>query len=264
MAAGEGSQRPDRYGQAWAEVYDSEHSHMVPADEQLELLARLAGDGQALELGVGTGRVALPLAARGVDVHGLDASPLMVAKLRAKPGGDALSVTIGDMADHAVPGPFRLVYVVFNTFFGLLTQEQQVRCFQRTAALLEPGGAFLLECFVPDVGRFDRGQSLRTVRVTDEEVRLDAGRHDPVAQQVFSNIVRMRNDTVAVHPVRQRYAWPPEIDLMAQIAGLRLRRRTGGWGEEPFTAASQTHVSIYEHAHAGTLPPRERVPTSGP
>lgn len=218
---------------------------MVPADSQLRLLSELAGDGTALELGVGTGRVALPLAARGVDVQGLDASPSMLARLRDKPGGEDLTVTIGDMADPGVTGPFRLIYVVFNTFFVLRTQQEQVRCFEKVAALLEPDGVFLLECFVPDLARFHRGQSLTASRITDDDVRLDASRHDPVRQQVFSSVLRLGNAAISVHPIRLRYAWPAEMDLMALMAGLRLKERLGGWGRERFTAASTGHVSIY-------------------
>ena len=237
----------DRYGAAWAEVYDEEYAAMVPPDSQLGRLAELAGDGTALELGIGTGRVALPLLARGVDVQGLDASPAMIARLRTKPGGEELKVTMGDMADPGtVAGSFRLVYVVFNTFFGLRNQQEQVACFRGVAGLLEPGGVFLLECFVPELGRFDRGQSLRTVRLTDGDVRLDASRHDPVNQQVVSNVIRLANGAVSVRPVRLRYAWPGEIDLMAALSGLDLRERWGGWGGEAFTAASGFHVSVYE------------------
>ncbi len=236
---------PDRYGEAWAEVYDDEHVFMVPPESQLARLADLAEGGRALELGIGTGRVALPLAARGVDVEGLDASPAMVARLRAKQGGRALRVTIGDMVDPPVAGPFRLVYVVFNTFFGLPSQQQQVRCFSKVADLLEPDGVFLLECFIPDPGRFDRGQSLRTVRVGDDDVRLDASRHDPVSQRVAASVIRLANDAIAVRQIRLRYAWPAELNLMAQLAGLQRRERTGVWDGEAFNAASQTHVTIY-------------------
>ncbi len=189
--------------------------------------------------------MALPLAARDIDVEGLEASPVMVARLRAKPRGAELAVTIGDMAAPPVVGPFHLVYVVFNTFFALLTQEQQVVCFHKVADLLEPDGVFLLECFVPDPGRFDRGQSLRTVRLGTDEVRLDASRHDAVGQQVTSSVIRLAESAVSVLLIRLRYAWPAELDLMAQLAGLELRERMGGWGGEPFTAASSAHVSVY-------------------
>jgi SAM-dependent methyltransferase len=245
MAGGETPQTPDRYGELWAEVYDDEHAFMVPPESQLSFLAVLAAGGRALELGIGTGRVALPLAARGVNVEGLDASPSMVERLRSKPGGDAIPVTMGNMADLPVDGSFRLVYVVFNTFFGLLTQQDQVSCFKRVAAVLEPDGAFVMECFVPDLRRFDRGQSFRTISVDDHAVRLDASRHDPVAQQIVAGIVRLGIDSVSFRPVRLRYAWPAELDLMAEIAGMRLRQRWAGWSREDIDAASTSHISVY-------------------
>lgn len=215
----------DSYGEQWADVYDDEHSFMVPSEDQLARLVALAGNGRALELGIGTGRVALPLAARGVDVGGLDASPSMVARLRAKPGGHQLTVTIGDMADPPVTGPFRLVYVVFNTFFNLLTQQQQVACFRNVADLLEPDGVFLLECFVPDLGRFDQGQSLRTARLSDHDVRLDASRHDPVSQND-----RLQRGA----PGEQRCLGTPHP------AALRLARRDRSHGRGRGTAARRT------------------------
>jgi SAM-dependent methyltransferase len=234
------------YGERWAEVYDDVHGSLVVPEEQLGLLASLAGEGRALELGVGTGRVALPLAGRGVRVEGLDASPAMVARLQAKPGGDRLPVTIGDMADLAVEGTFTLVYVVFNTFFNLSTQADQVRCFRRVSDVLEPGGAFVLECFVPDVGRFDRGQSLRTLRMSVDHVVLDASVHDPLSQIVRAQQITIGNGDVRVWPIGLRYAWPSELDLMAELAGLRLRSRWGSWAGDPFTASSANHVSAYE------------------
>jgi SAM-dependent methyltransferase len=233
------------YGETWADIYDEHHAFLVPTEAQLSLLAELAGGGQALELGIGTGRVALPLAARGVKVEGIDASVSMVARMRSKPGGEVLPVVLGDMADVAPAGRFRLVYVVFNTFFALLSQEDQVRCFKAVAAALEPDGAFLLECFVPDPTRYDRGQSLRTMHLGDEDVRIDASRHDSVGQLVRSNVVHITNSSVSVRPVHLRYAWPAELDLMSQLAGLRLDHRWGGWGKEPFSAVSTSHVSVY-------------------
>jgi SAM-dependent methyltransferase len=236
---------PDLYGERWADVYDDEYSSMVPPDEQLELLAELADGGPALELGIGTGRIALPLVARGVDVSGLDASPSMIERLRAKPGGDAIPVTIGDMANCSVAGTFRLVFVVFNTLFGLLTQEEQVACFANVARVLEPGGVFCIECFVPDPGRFARGPTLRTMWMTLDDVSLHAGKPDPVTQQVSVQDIHIGSDGISIRPIRLRYAWPAELDLMAQLAGLRLEHRWGGWNRQRFDAASTTHVSVY-------------------
>jgi SAM-dependent methyltransferase len=238
--------RPNRYGELWADVYDDEHAFMVPPDAQLGVLADLVGNGRALELGIGTGRVALPLAKRGIIIEGIDASPSMVARLRAKPGGEGLQIVIGDMATLDVSGPFRLVYVMFNTIFALLTQDAQIACFRRVADLLEPSGCFCLECFVPDLGRFNDAQSIRTVSVDDDGVRVDASRHDPVTQQITSAIIHIRADGTSVRPMRLRYVWPAELDLMARLAGLRLRDRWGDWNGGAFTAESRAHITVYQ------------------
>ena len=237
------------YGDRIAPVYDEWVERLgLETDTAVELLAALAGGGPVLELAIGTGRIALPLVERGVEVHGIDASEEMVARLRAKPRGSEIPVTIGDFADVAVPGPFSLVFVAFNTFFALLTQDDQVRCFANVAARLADGGVFVVEAFVPDLGRFDRGQRLETSDVDLESIRIHASRHDPVGQRVFGQTALVREDGIRFFPVELRYAYPPELDLMARLAGLRLRERFGGWEREPFTAASGHHVSIYERA----------------
>src|SRR5918911_134762 len=205
------------YGERIAEVYDAWPGVPADTDATVAFLAARAGGGPALELGIGTGRVALPLAARGVQVHGVDASPAMVARLRAKPGGDAVPVELGDFAEVHTPGPFTLVFVVFNTLFGLLDQDAQVRCFARVAERLRPGGRFVVEAFVPDLGRFDRGQRTGTTAVSVDEVRLDASIHDPVQQVVRTNHVYIRAGSLEMFPVAIRYAWPSELDLMARI-----------------------------------------------
>jgi SAM-dependent methyltransferase len=231
------------YGERIAEVYDERHDTFDEA--AVRLLAELARGGRALELGVGTGRVALPLTGRGVEVHGIDASPAMVERLRAKPGGDAVAVTFGDFADVAVEGEFALVYVVFNTFFALLSQEAQVRCFRNVARRLAPGGVFLVEAFVPDVARYDGGQVNRATEVTTERVVYDVAQHDPARQYVTGQSVVITDGRVRLYPVQLRYAWPSELDLMARLAGLRLRERRGGWQREPFNGSGK-HVSVYE------------------
>ncbi|MDQ3805853.1 MAG: class I SAM-dependent methyltransferase, partial [Acidobacteriota bacterium] len=198
-----------------------------------------------LELGVGTGRVALPLRERGVEVHGIDASPAMVERLRAKPGGDRIAVTLGDFAEVGVGGEFALVYVVFNTFFALLSQEAQVRCFRNVARRLSPAGVFLVEAFVPDVARYSGGQVNRATEVTLDRVVYDVAQHDPVRQYVIGQSVVIADGRVRLYPVQLRYAWPSELDLMARLAGLRLRERRGGWQREPFTGSGK-HVSVYE------------------
>ncbi|PXY38416.1 class I SAM-dependent DNA methyltransferase [Prauserella flavalba] len=233
---------PAAYGEAWAPVYDELFggSGVSPA---VDLLADLAYGGRALELGIGTGRVALPLAARGVEVVGVDASEAMVARLREKPSGRAIPVTIGDMADVPVDGRFRLVYVVANSFFALLTQARQVDCFRAVAGALEPGGSFVLECFVPDPSRFDR--RVQTLAVTEDSASYEIARHDPVNQRVHSQHVTVDEQGHRLRPVTLRYAWPAELDLMAQLAGLQPGQRCGDWDRGPFDATSTKHVSIY-------------------
>ena len=234
------------FGEAVAGTYDDE----LCGDEvdAVSFLAALVGDGSALELAIGTGRIALPLAARGVPVDGIDISAAMVARLRAKPGGEAISVTIGDFAEVPVIGSYRLVYVVFNTLFNLLTQDAQVRCFENVAAHLTDDGSFVIEAFVPTfLYRLRNDQYVDAEAIGVDEVRLDVGRHDPVRQMLDESHVSLSQRGVAVSPIVCRYAWPAELDLMARIAGLHLKDRWGGWNRETFTAASDMHVSVYGH-----------------
>jgi hypothetical protein len=240
---------PSTYGDRWADVYD-EWARLaeLDTDAAVDFLAELAGDGPALELAVGTGRIALPLAERNVEVEGIDASARMVERLRAKPGGERLKVTIGDMADVGVSGRYRLVYVVFNTIFALLTQEDQARCFENVAARLDGGGAFVVEAFVPDLTRFDRNQRVDALEVESDRVRVDVARHDPVHQRISTQQVDVTEAGTRLYPVQIRYAYPSELDLMARLAGLRLKERFGGWRREPFTAESGKHVSVYGRA----------------
>jgi SAM-dependent methyltransferase len=232
------------FGEDVADRYDD-----VPRGDELAAVAfleQLAGGGPALELAIGTGRIALPLAARGVRVHGVDLSPAMVARLRRKTGGDQIPVTMGDFADVPVPGSFRLIYVVFNTLFNLLTQDEQVRCFENVAAHLTNDGSFVVEAFVPAyLTRLRDDQYVDAEAISVDEVRLDVGRHDPVAQLLYESHVSLTAEGVRLNPIVTRYAWPCELDLMARIAGLRLRDRWAGWLREPFTAASRAHVSVY-------------------
>jgi SAM-dependent methyltransferase len=236
------------YGERIAEVYDTLTEVPTDTDEAVALLSELAGGGRALDLGIGTGRLALPLRARGIRVEGIDASPAMVEKLRSKPGGQEIPVTMGNFADLQVDGRFSLIFVAFNTFFALLTQEDQLRCFAGVAAHLEPQGAFTIEAFVPDLSRFDRGQRLQAMNVEMELVRIDVARHDPVAQQIVAQHVVFTEAGTRFYPVWLRYCWPSELDLMARLAGLRLESRWGGWLKEPFTGASGKHVSLYRAA----------------
>jgi hypothetical protein len=195
-----------------------------------------AGDGPALELGIGTGRIALPLAATGIRVDGIDISLHVVEQLRTKPGGDKIEVTIGDFADVAVPGTYRLIYCPGNSFFNLLTQEDEVRCFENVAAHLMEDGAFVIESLVPDfLWRLEEHQYMQAEMIGVDQVRLDMLRHDPVNQMLDENHVSLTAGGIRFNPVVQRYAWPAEMDLMARIAGLRLRERWLGWQRQPWT-----------------------------
>lgn len=233
------------FGEDVASRYDEVS---VRGDEQatVDCLERLARGGPVLELAIGTGRIALPLAARGVRVDGIEISPAMVAKLRAKPGGEDVTVTLGDFADVGVPGSYRLVFVVFNTLFNLLKQDDQVRCFQNVAAHLTDDGVFLVEAFVPSfLYRLRNDQYVDAEAISVNEVRLDVARHDAVNQTLVESHVSLSSEGVRLNPIVTRYAWPSELDLMARIAGLSLKERWGGWSREPFTAASERHVSVY-------------------
>ena len=233
------------YGERVADIYDDLYGERQDTSAAVAFLEEKAGGGPALELAIGTGRVALPLAARGIRVDGIDVSPAMVAKLRAKPGGETISVTMGDFADVPVAGSYRLVYLVFNTLFALLTQDDQLRCFENVAGHLTDDGVFVVEVFVPDLGRFERDQHVGTTTVAVDRVQLEVSRHDAVTQRVDSSHVIFSDGGVRLYPVAVRYAWPSELDLMARIAGLRLVERWEGWDREPFRSTSDTHVSVY-------------------
>ena len=237
---------PETYGDRIADVYDRLWGQAFDVVGTVETLARLAGNGRALELATGTGRIALPLASTGVEVVGIDASQAMVARLREKPGGSDVPVHIGNFADVDVEGEFSVVFIVFNTLFALTTQEDQVRCFRNVARHLSELGVFVIEAFVPDLGRFDRHQRVSVADMSLDEIHLETSRHDPVNQRIESQHVLLGSDHSRMYPVHLRYAYPSELDLMARLAGLRLRERWGGWRQEPFTSESSSHVSVYE------------------
>ena len=231
------------FGEDVARTYDNEQRG--DEAEAVAFLEKLAGGGPALELAIGTGRIALPLAGRGIRVDGVDISPEMVAQLRNKPGGDRISVTIGDFADVPVPGTYRLIYVVFNTLFNLLTQEDQVRCFENVAAHLTDDGSFVIEAGSPAFLyglRNDQHVDAESIEV--DSVQLDVLRHDSAKQTLDESHVSISNTGVRLNPIVQRYAWPAELDLMARIAGLRLKERWDGWNHEPFTNKHNV-VSVY-------------------
>lgn len=219
-------------------------------DEQatVAFLEQLARGGPALELAIGTGRIALPLAARGIRVDGIDFSEAMVAQLRTKPGGDQITVTMGNFADVAVTGTYRLIYIVFNTLFNLLTQDEQVRCFENAAAHLTDDGLFVVEGGVPaEFYRLRNNQYVDLEALAVDNVRLDVARFNPVNQLLEETHLTLSPTGIQLNPIVTRYAWPAELDLMARIAGLRLKERWGGWSHEPFAAASNNCVSVYGH-----------------
>ncbi len=235
--------RPETFGEHIAGVYDDMWADFDPA--AITALSRLAQGGRALELGIGTGRIALPLREAGIDVSGLDVSEAMVAQMRGKPGGAAVQVTFGDFVDVNVEGRYALIYVVFNTFFALLTQDDQVRCMTNVARHLEPQGVFIIEAFVPDLTRFSGDQAVRAMQIEMGEVLIDVSAHDPVGQLITSQHMQFTERGMRMYPSRIRYVWPSELDLMARIAGLALKERWCDWTGAQFTASSTKHISVY-------------------
>jgi 2-polyprenyl-3-methyl-5-hydroxy-6-metoxy-1,4-benzoquinol methylase len=212
----------------------------------VEFLTHLACEGPALELAIGTGRIAIPLAARGIQVDGIDISPEMVDQLRSTPGGEKIKVVIGDFADMPVSGTYSLIYIVFNTFFNLLTQEEQVKCFKNVTEHLNQDGVFVIETYVPTfLYRLQSDQYVQAEEIEVSEVRFDVLRHDAAKQMIEENHVSLAATGIRFNPVVQRYAWPSELDLMASVAGLRLKHRWGGWSQAPFDSSSNMHVSVY-------------------
>ena len=228
-----------RYDENSEEMFDP--AIVGPA---VDFLTGLVGDGRALELGIGTGRIALPLAERGVPVHGIELSSAMASRLRAKPGGDAVGVTIGDFATTRVDGMFSVAYLVFNTIGNLTTQAEQVACFGNVAAHLEPGGCFVIEVGIPELRRLPPGERFRVFSGIDEHWGIDE--YDVATQGLISHHFEIIDDALERTSLPFRYVWPSELDLMAQLAGMRLRERWAGWTREPFTNESRQHVSVWE------------------
>ncbi len=237
----------DYFGEDIAASYDAaDNAEFQPQviEATVDVLARLAGEGRALELAIGTGRIALPLAGRGVPVHGIDKSEAMVSRLRGKPGHEAIGVTMGDFSTTRVEGTFSLVYLVFNTIMNLTTQEAQVACFRNAAAHLEPGGCFLIDVAVPGLRWLPHGQNAVPFEVGESKYAFDW--MDPATQASSSNYFTKRADgTWDFYTIPFRYAWPAELDLMAQLAGLQLRDRWADWSGAPFTSESSKHVSVW-------------------
>jgi SAM-dependent methyltransferase len=240
----------DTYGERIADIYDRWHPD-VDTGPAVDFLANLAGSGTALELGIGTGRLALALAARGIEVHGIDSSPAMIERLRAKEGGDRITVTVGDFAAVDVDrDDYQLIFVTFNTFWMLLTQDEQVSCFANAAARLRPGGTFLIEGSVPDPAALARREAVDAFRVEADLAVFDLTMRDIVAQRMDRQQVIVDKDGVRLQPLSFRYVWPSEMDLMARLAGLRLRKRFGGWQHEHFNSDSSMYVAVYERPKA--------------
>jgi SAM-dependent methyltransferase len=237
----------DHFGPRVAERFDERYGYQAdPAvvDPMVEFLVELAGDGRALELGIGTGRIALPLARRGVPVHGIDLSEAMVEKLRAKPGAEQIGVTVGNFATTRVEGTFSLAYLVANTIMNLTTQEEQVACFRNVAAHLEPGGCFVIEVLVPGLRRLPPGERFQPFDVSPSHLGFDE--YDVARQGLVSHHYWIEDGGVEVLSPPFRYVWPSELDLMAQLAGMTLRERWEDWQRRPFTSESDKHVSVWE------------------
>ena len=228
-----------RYDESAADMFES-----AAVDPVVDFLAGLAGEGRALELGIGTGRIALPLARRGVAVHGIELSNAMAARLREKPGGDEVGVTIGDFATTTVDGAFSVAYVVFNTIMNLTTQAAQVACFRNVAAHLQPGGCFVVEVMVPEHQRVPPGETFRVFDPSETHWGIDE--YDVANQGLVSHHFDLADGRFELLSMPFRYVWPAELDLMAELAGMRLRERWGGWQREPFTGESRQHVSVWE------------------
>jgi SAM-dependent methyltransferase len=227
------------YEAKWPELF--EPAVVEPA---VNFLADLAGAGAALELGVGTGRLALPLSRRGVRVHGIELSPAMIAELRTKPGADDIGVTIGDFATAEVDGMFDLAYLVRNTITNLTTQEEQVACFLSVAAHLRPGGCFVIEVYVPELQRLPPGETIHAFTVTPTHLGFEE--YDTATQIAFSHHYFILDGRCETFSAPYRYVWPSELDLMARLAGLTLRERWGDWHRDPFTSESRQHVSVWQ------------------
>ncbi|HJY45062.1 MAG TPA: class I SAM-dependent methyltransferase [Propionibacteriaceae bacterium] len=237
----------DYFGERVAERYDESTADLSGpeiVDPVVNFLVDLSFDGTALELGIGTGRIALPLAQRGIRVHGIDLSEAMVAKLLAKPGASDIGVTIGDFATTTVEKRFSVAYLVFNTIMNLTTQDEQIACFQNVASHLQPGGCFVIEVMVPDLQRLPPGETVRPFTVS--ATRLGFDEYDVAAQGLISHHYWAVDGKLEGNSMPFRYVWPAELDLMARLAGMSLRGRWSGWNREPFTSDSTKHVSVWE------------------
>ncbi|MBB5938986.1 class I SAM-dependent DNA methyltransferase [Streptomyces zagrosensis] len=238
--------KPGTYGPRWKTVYDQ--VDWPEPEGAVNFLAERRGTGRALELAIGTGRVAIPLARRGVELDGLDASPEIVEVMRGKPGGESIEVTIGNIADFTLERRYSLIFLLLNSLYALQTQEEQIQCFQTVAEHLDPGGLFVVEGFMPDPTRFHFNGRAHVYEVGIDHVRIEADTFDRATQHIKENHVEIREEGIRLYPAFLRYAWPSELDLMARIAGLRLGERWGDWGNVPFDAWSENHIAVYRKA----------------
>lgn len=232
------------FGELHAETYDELHDPGT-TEASVEFLAGLIGKGKALELAIGTGRVAVPLAERGINIHGLDASDKMLAKLKAKSGGKDIPASVADMADFDLGQNFDFSFLIFNTIFNLTTQEAQLKCFESVARHLKPGGKFLVETLVPDLSEFKDGQRFRLKKMSADSVVFEVAAYDNVTQRIDHQRIHFNEEGSRLVPLPMRYVWPPEMDLMARLAGLELEQRWGGWDKCAFDAKSSMHISLY-------------------
>jgi SAM-dependent methyltransferase len=238
------------YDTLWADLFDP-----AVVDPAVSFLAELAGTGAALELGIGTGRLALPLRRRGVPVHGIELSPAMIAQLRTKAGAERIDVTVGDFATATVDATFTLAYLVRNTITNLTTQDEQVACFRNVAAHLEPGGCFVIEVYVPELRRLPPGETVHAFSVTPPHLGFEE--YDVASQIAVSHNYWVVDGGLETFSTPHRYVWPSELDLMARFAGMTLRGRWGGWNREPFTGDSTSHVSVWQRPAATPSGPRD-------
>jgi SAM-dependent methyltransferase len=233
------------YGDQWADLYDAVYADRFDTDGAVLKLSEMAAGGRLLDLGVGTGRLAIPLKTRGTDVHGIDASHAMLARLHRDPIGATIPTVIGDFAEVPVEGTFKVIVCAVSTLFMLPDRERQIRCLRRAREHVSENGVVVIEAFVPDPTRYDRGQRVEVRSIETDGVHLVLTHHDPVEQRYDVAHVLMNGSRIDVRPVRFRYAWPTELDLMARLVGLRLDQRHGGWRDDPFGPTSQQHVSVY-------------------
>lgn len=243
--AGERGHDPTAYGASIAEEYDALYEAVMDTEVAVDRLADLAAGGPVLELGIGTGRLALPLAARGLLVHGVEASPAMVERLRTKPGGAGIPVTLGDFTDVQVPGPFSLVVLAFNTIFALPSEDAQAACFHTAARHLRPGGRFVVEAWVLDHGRFVDRSAVSVRHLTADRLSLDTARIDAGGERMETVQVVFSDGGVRLFPANHTYVGPRELDLMARSAGLRREQRWAGWDRRPYEVGSKAHVTVY-------------------